>query len=132
MQTAPSSASGGCLCGEVRFRVNGPLRDVFICHCAVCRRQSTHVGAYTACAPNHFILEKAETLRWYQSSPAARRGFCSACGSQLLWEPNSGDQLSIAAGCLDSTVGLTVRQHIFVAEKAPYYEITDGYPQRPD
>ena len=24
--------AGGCLCGAVRYRVNGPLRDIRVCH----------------------------------------------------------------------------------------------------
>ena len=31
-------ATGGCLCGAVRYQVHGPLRDVLICHCVECRR----------------------------------------------------------------------------------------------
>ena len=40
--------TGGCLCGAVRYRVAGPLRDVVACHCAQCRRSSGHFAAATA------------------------------------------------------------------------------------
>ena len=52
----PDRASGGCLCGSVRYRVRGPLRGVVICHCQFCRRMHTHVGAYTACAVSDLEL----------------------------------------------------------------------------
>ena len=32
------TASGGCLCGGVRYRVQGPLRPILQCHCEMCRR----------------------------------------------------------------------------------------------
>jgi hypothetical protein len=97
----------------------------------MCRRSSGHFDAATACAPEHLRLLSAQSLRWYQSSATARRGFCGTCGSQLFWEPADGGHISIWAGTLDTPTGLTPSMHIFVAEKGDYYEITDGLPQWP-
>src|SRR5215813_8071381 len=32
--------TGGCLCGSFRFEVTGPLGDVRLCHCDLCRAAS--------------------------------------------------------------------------------------------
>ena len=48
MTTPEPTATGGCLCGGVRYKVARPLRDVVLCHCSMCRRTHGHVGAYTA------------------------------------------------------------------------------------
>ncbi|HEX5461949.1 MAG TPA: GFA family protein [Steroidobacteraceae bacterium] len=125
-----SIARGRCLCGGVRFEVHGPLRPVIYCHCTMCRRSSGHFDAATACAPEHLRLLSAQPLRWYQSSASARRGFCGTCGSQLFWGPAHGGYISIWAGTLDTPTGLRAAEHIFVADKGDYYEITDGLPQR--
>ncbi len=109
------AATGSCLCGDVRFTVNGPLRDVSVCHCVMCRRASTSVGAYTACAPQDIAI-RGSKLRWYRSSPIARRGFCGKCGSQLFWEPSDGGHLSVSLGSLDDPSSLTIGRHIFVEE----------------
>ena len=43
--------TGQCMCGQVRYEVHGPLRDVIACHCAQCRRASSHYVAATAAHP---------------------------------------------------------------------------------
>jgi hypothetical protein len=125
----PNVVTGSCLCGSVRFRVRGPLRGVLVCHCVFCRRMNTHVAAYTACAVSDLEIESTRTLRWHRSSPRARRGFCSKCGSALFWEPTPLTHISISAGSLNPPTGLTIEAHICVAQKGDYYEITDGLPQ---
>ena len=116
-------ATGSCLCGGVRYRVRGPLRDVLICHCQFCRRMNTHVGAYAACAPADLELVSSRTLRWYRSSPGARRGFCNKCGSALFWEPTPATHISISAGSLNAPTGLRIKEQIFLAQKGDYYEL---------
>jgi hypothetical protein len=123
-------ATGGCLCGAVRYEVRGPLRPVVYCHCTQCRRTSGHFSASTAARPDNLILSESKGLRWYQSSPMARRGFCRDCGSSLFWEPTSGDRVSIAAGTLDSPTGLNAAAHVFVGDSGDYYTVSEGLSQR--
>jgi hypothetical protein len=125
-RTNAPRASGGCLCGAVRYSVRGPLRDVIICHCLFCRRQSTHVGAYSACDPADLAIEPAAKLRWYRSSPGVQRGFCSRCGALLFWKPEHGRHVSIAAGSIDEPTGLRVAEEIFTAQKGDYYDLCVG------
>jgi len=121
--------SGSCLCGGVRYRVDGPLTDVGACHCTQCRKTTGHYFAATTCARSALSFESDGTLAWYQSSSFARRGFCSRCGSSLFWERIDGDEIDILAGTLDPPTGLKMVDHIFVDNKGDYYEITDGLPQ---
>ncbi|MFI4988764.1 MAG: GFA family protein [Alphaproteobacteria bacterium] len=124
-------ATGGCLCGRVRYEVRGPLRPVVACHCSQCRRQTGHFMAATAASLEHFALTRAEGLKWYVSSEAARRGFCGDCGSTLFWEGRGLDYMAIAAGTLDTPTGLKLAEHIFTADKGDYYDLEDGVPQSP-
>jgi hypothetical protein len=121
-------ATGHCLCGEVRFEVRGPLADPHACHCGQCRRQSGHFVVGTSCAREDFVLLAQRTLAWYQSSDLARRGFCSACGSVLFWD-DGVTPFGINMGALDQPTGLRMAKHIFVDDKADYYEITDSLPR---
>jgi hypothetical protein len=129
---ASGPRTGGCLCGAVRYSVSGPLRPVIMCHCTQCRRTTGHVMAATAARRADFRLVADGGLSWYVSSHEARRGFCGRCGSTLFWDGAGRDYLSIAAGTLDDSRGLTIAHHIFVADKGAYYEIEPGVPQSLD
>jgi len=132
--TAPDAVhTGGCLCGAVRYRIRGELRDVIACHCSQCRRTSGHHAAMTSVGSwqLEIIGAGAPGLVWYRSSASAERGFCQRCGSNLFWKPTGGTSIAITAGTLDGPTHLRISEHIFVADKADYYELCDGKPQKP-
>ena len=118
--------TGGCLCGEIRYVVTGPMRPVIACHCQQCRRTSGHHVAATSAPRAAVEIEGAPV--WYASSSKARRGFCGTCGSNLFWD-GAGANLSIFAGTLDGPTGLALAGHIYCDDKGDYYEIADGVPQ---
>lgn len=124
-------ATGSCLCGAVRYQVDGPLRDVVNCHCRQCLRQHGHIGAYTAAPRDELSVTEGRGLKWYRSSHRVRRGFCGECGSTLFWDPRDRETVSIAAGTLDQPAGLKTVAHIFTADLAGYYTIDDTLPRHP-
>lgn len=126
------TATGGCLCGDIRYEVRGPLRAVVNCHCAQCRRTSGHFVAATAAHQEDLVVIESRGLRWYESSRTARRGFCQTCGASLFWETFSGGRISIMAGTLDPPTGLETVAHIFIDDAGDYYEIDDELPRRSD
>ena len=128
---ATEGVTGGCLCGAVRYRVTGRLRDVMNCHCSQCRRMHGHFAAYAAARQRDLVFLRQDDLAWYGSSPHARRGFCRVCGSSLFWQPTAFDYIAVAAGSIDPPSGLKTRGHIYVADKGDYYEIKDGLAQFP-
>jgi hypothetical protein len=116
------SATGGCLCGAVRYEIDGPLRDVVLCHCERCRRTHGHVSAYTACAHADLVLVAAGGLRWHESDGRSR-GYCNGCGASLFWRAAGRDTTSISAGTLDAPTGLHTTAQIHTADAGDYYEI---------
>ena len=121
---------GGCLCGGVRYRVTGPLRDITTCHCGECRR--THGGAapYTACPDDQLELVADVGLAWIESPHSttnAVRGFCANCGSSLFWKAPDRDYTAIAAGSVDEPSGLHSVDHIWWDARADW-EVPDGLP----
>lgn len=125
------SATGGCLCGGVRYAVSGALRAVHACHCSQCRRWSGNFVAATRALTSDLTLTEAATLTWYRSSDTGERGFCARCGGNVFWRRASGERTwtSIMAGTLDAPTGLRMARHIFVADKSDYYDIADDLPQ---
>jgi len=126
-------ATGGCLCGGVRYEIRGELLDVFYCHCSKCQRFHGNYGAYTSAYRQDLVFFKSETLTWYRSTtdetPNVHRGFCGECGSSLFWDPRGKPRISIAAGSLDPPTGLSGAAHVWVSQKGDYYEITDELMQ---
>ncbi|MDB5660972.1 MAG: aldehyde-activating protein [Cypionkella sp.] len=114
---------GGCLCGQVRFEADAPLRDVVACHCTQCRKTSGHFWAATSVPHDRFRLTESTGLRWFQSSDIARRGFCGTCGSSLFWEPVGENRISIAAGALEGPTALKIIENSCLEDKGDYYDI---------
>ena len=94
--------------------------------------------------PKRSIISEASTsehlshgsfsdFRWVKGEElvlGTPRRFCSQCGSPVpaaLKDPYS-DWLVVPAGCLED-VDLDFKSHIFVRDKAPWYEITDDLLQ---
>ena len=125
-------SKGGCLCGAVRYEVRGPLRDVVNCHCSMCQKLHGNFGPHTKAKKENIEITNSEGLGWFQTSPIARRGFCTNCGSSLFWEPFKMDATGILVGSLDDSTSLKTIGHIFVNEKPDFYDITDGCPQFPE
>jgi hypothetical protein len=118
--------TGKCLCGAVSYRAEG-LADIWYCHCRQCRRLTGHY--LPACRTTRDKLSVSGEVVWALHSGQSEHGRCAACGSLLFWTTKGTAYVSVLPGSLEHTRGITVRGHIFVAEKGDYYEISDGLPQ---
>ncbi len=121
--------TGACLCGAVRFRAQAPLRPVIRCHCNQCQRWSGYVVAATQVGRDRLEIADSGELRWFESSPGVRRGFCGLCGSSLFWDDSATGSVSIMAGTLDPPSGLETQCDIFVGDKGDYYAVDGDLPQ---
>jgi hypothetical protein len=127
---------GGCLCGQIRYRLIGHCRNIINCHCENCRQAHGHIAAYTSVSKSDLIFLTQQSLKWYHDqSPNTYRGFCNTCGSSLFWDagdssiPVSIAKVAVAAGTLDKGHGLKTIGHIYVSEAGDYYQISDELPQ---
>jgi hypothetical protein len=121
---------GGCLCGSVRYRIDGRLFAADNCHCSMCRRQ--HGAAFATYAdidPGEFAWTAGEDLvEVYETPAGAGWCFCRVCGSSLAGTVD-GRITSITLGSVEGDPGIRPSAHIFTDSKAPWHEITDDLPQ---
>jgi hypothetical protein len=110
------------MCGGVTYRVDGPLRDVYNCHCHRCRRFTGHHMAATAADVCDVNIEDADQLLTWYRVPGAAYAFCSRCGSSLFWRSDPAPhRLSICAGTLEPPTQLTTVQAWWVSEASDYH-----------
>lgn len=129
------SASGGCQCGAVRYRVDGDLGTAGVCHCRMCQKAGGNFGFGFVTAPGlRFTRGEPGTFR---SSPKFERGFCEKCGTPLFMRM-LGDPLAITIGSLDepdsvgpirTQIGIEGRCRWFTEiANAPAATVAEGYP----
>jgi hypothetical protein len=122
---------GRCLCGAVRYQVDGPFANLLHCHCSMCRKHHGTPFATWAAAPLagfRFTAGESEVVR-YDSSPGFHRSFCRTCGSVVPEAVAAAGLVVCPAGNLEGDLGIEPQLHMFVASKARWYEITDDLPQ---
>ncbi len=91
--------TGGCQCGAVRFRYEGPGDDVSICHCRMCQKAFGNVYAPLVSTRKGTLTWTREEPARFQSSNLVKRGFCPKCGTPLTYEAPDG--VSVALGAFD-------------------------------
>jgi hypothetical protein len=102
------------------------------CHCEECRRATgSSLNTSIFVRRDHFrLVAGEERVSSYETSAQNVRHFCSGCGSPLFkYFPNPPGLMTVRAGTLDGDPGVRPAGHIWVSEKAPWYEISDGLPQ---
>ncbi len=123
---------GSCLCGAVRYEIEGALGPIVCCHCSMCRKAQGSAFATNAPveAARFRLVEGRESLREYRSSPEKVRAFCSRCGSPIFSRHDARPEVvRVRIGTLDTPIAARPTAHIHVASKAEWYDILDGRPQ---
>ncbi|WP_372833811.1 GFA family protein [Pontibacterium sp.] len=122
--------TGSCLCGQVSYDIAGPVGEIVHCHCQTCRK--AHGAAFSsvaAVADENFVLKGQELLNQYESSPGKQRYFCRCCGTQIYAKREGTAHVILRLGSLDDDPQADEKNHIWVAQKAPWYQINNELPQ---
>ena len=118
-----------CLCGGVKIKTKGKLRHVINCHCKQCMKTHGNYAAYTSCPEDNITFINKKTLKWFESSKIAKRGFCSTCGASMFYKLLKSNNISIAAGLFHNPTKLKTHSNIFTKDKLDYYKLDRSLPK---
>lgn len=121
--------TGGCQCGALRFKVEGPLGEASICHCRMCQKAFGGFYAPLVSVPETSRLVWTRgSLKHFQSSNHANRGFCADCGTPLTYEAPDG--IALAIGTFDDPSQIPPSIQFGVEAKLPYADSMAQIPER--
>ncbi|KAF2469337.1 uncharacterized protein BDR25DRAFT_288853 [Lindgomyces ingoldianus] len=122
MTSRPATITGGCLCNSIRYAIHFPPEvkwppESATCQCTMCRKWTSSLCAqFLVLLPSQLtpfpytFHSHFPTYTEFQSSSNRFRGFCSKCGSSLIWRSQDNPKT------LDLFLG-TVDQKWLVEEK---------------
>ena len=122
--------TGGCLCGAVRYQAEANLHEAYYCHCRSCQKLSGSPAVTSVFVKPGTLKLMKEDPKYFQSSPFGKEGFCSHCGSRLVFiSPENEDWTVISVGSLDHPEHVVPREHICVESQLPWYKLADDLPR---
>lgn len=126
-------AEGGCLCGGVRYRVEGPPLHADYCHCRLCQRAGgAPVVAWGTWPVNRFAWLMGEP-RTFASSEKGRRSFCPDCGTPLTFvDTDLPATVDVTLASLDDPALFPPKDHIWTMSRVRWLEIRDELPRHTD
>jgi hypothetical protein len=113
---------GSCLCGTVKFEVQGDFEIFYLCHCQHCQKDtgSAHAANLFSQSAKLIWLSGEDAVTSF-TLPGTRhsKSFCKLCGSALPGTQIPG-LLVVPAGCLDTRIKMVPTAHIFSSGKAAW------------
>jgi hypothetical protein len=124
---------GGCLCGAVRYRVEGTPLQAGYCHCRMCQRASgAPVVAWGTWPMGSFSWLQGSPNE-FASAPKGIRSFCPSCGTPLTFiDPTGPAEIDVTLASLDDPATVRPEHHGWTMSRIPWLEIADTLPRRTD
>jgi hypothetical protein len=117
---------GNCNCGEVVFEIISLIKEVYFCHCSICRSNTGSNGIAVVVTDNEnfrWVKGQKYIKTWVKPNHDWQTSFCTNCGSSLSGK-NDSSRMYIPAGLLpNDNDELKVYHHIWVGSKASWDEI---------
>ena len=126
---ATTIAEGGCMCGAVRYRVQGKPTNSMVCHCRSCRRvAAAPVVAWITFATSQFEWLQGHATQFRSSDPV-RRTFCAVCGTPLTYEhEGAAETIDVTTCSLDDPEAFPPTHHSWLSHDLTWVRFDDGLP----
>jgi hypothetical protein len=122
MSDDPSLLDGGCLCGDIRYRISGAPIFVSQCFCRDCQK-ATGTGHTTivGVAATHFRVTRGTPTVYTcagDTGGKVHRHFCARCGGRLFTTGDLPGEIRIVqAGSLDFPERVTPTSAIYLKDR---------------
>ncbi len=120
-------ATGGCLCGAVRYEIDGEPIFSAHCHCRDCQKATGAGHASVLGMPGSAVRLTGETRAYSvkgDSGQSVARHFCPVCGSVVFSAPEIlPGATNILAGTLDDPSVFKPQIAIYTRDRAPWDRI---------
>jgi hypothetical protein len=126
--TNPTTMTGGCLCGRVRFEARPDQREGYYCHCRMCQLAFGNTRAAFINLRKDQVTWTGSAPAYYASSKIARRGFCANCGTPLSFEHPDSENMDLSVGALDDPASIQPTMHFAVESRIENWHADDGLP----
>jgi len=117
------SITGSCLCGEVKFEIDGDFESFYLCHCKFCQKDTGSAHASNLFSSKARLVWKSgqDKIKTYHLPSAKHmKSFCSNCGSALPNLQMDGKLLVVPAGSLNQDISIKPNAHIFTSSRASW------------
>jgi hypothetical protein len=115
--------SGSCLCGQVKYEIDGDFDGFYLCHCKYCQKDtgSAHAANLMSGGARLTWLVGQDKVKTFNlPSTRHQKSFCVECGAAVPGLHMEGKLLVVPAGGLDSAVTVKPNAHIFYSSKAEW------------
>ncbi len=114
--------TGGCRCGQVRFRMETAPIITHCCHCRLCQKVSGTAFRINAMIETDRLTILAGEVRPFQGADCQKVMQCPACGLSL-WSHHAdlGEAIAfVGVGMLDEGEALAPEAHYFTRSRHPW------------
>ena len=122
------SATGGCLCGNIRYTLKAEPALTVVCHCTHCQKASG--SAFST----NLVLQRADIefsggdMAAYDdkadSGNTLKRSFCPKCGSSIMSESSGRPGAAVLkAGSLDDPSKIKPAMQIWTRSAQPWVKL---------